>query len=78
MSPTIRTNALPLERWGRRILAQLQQQADRSRVGRWAFEFLMFGLKQAWACVFGGAMLAMLMATALLYPDEAALAPLPR
>jgi uncharacterized membrane protein YoaT (DUF817 family) len=37
-------------------------------------EFLVFGLKQAWASVFGAAMLAVLIATRLWYPDDAALA----
>ncbi len=31
----------------------------------------MFGLKQAWACLFGGAMLALLLATHLWWPDGA-------
>jgi uncharacterized membrane protein YoaT (DUF817 family) len=65
---------LPLERWGRDLLARVQTQADSTWLGRHAFEFLMFGLKQGWACIFGGAMLALLMATALWYPDEAPLA----
>ncbi len=26
-------------------------------------EFLVFGIKQAWACLFGGAMLALILAT---------------
>jgi len=38
------------------------------------FEFVSFGVKQAWACLFGGAMLALLLATHLLYPAEAPLA----
>lgn len=37
-------------------------------------EFLVFGLKQAWACLFGGAMLALIIATRFLWPEEAALA----
>lgn len=37
-------------------------------------EFLVFGLKQAWACLFGGAMLALIIATRLFWPDGAALA----
>ena len=37
-------------------------------------EFLVFGLKQAWACLFGGAMLALIIATRFLWPDDAALA----
>ena len=32
-------------------------------------EFLVFGLKQAWACLFGGAMLALIIATRLFWPD---------
>ena len=45
--------------------------------GRWhgyAYEFLLFGLKQAWACLFGGAMLGLLIATRLWWPDDAPLA----
>jgi len=37
-------------------------------------EFVVFGLKQAWACIFGAALLAVLMAARLWYPEEAALA----
>jgi len=37
-------------------------------------EFLVFGLKQAWACLFGGAMLAVIIATRLWWPDDAPLA----
>ncbi len=39
----------------------------------WLYEFLLFGFKQAWACLFGGLMLALLLATHLAYPDGAAL-----
>jgi len=39
----------------------------------WLVEFLVFGLKQAWACVFGAAMLAVLIGTRLWYPDDTAL-----
>lgn len=37
-------------------------------------EFLVFGAKQAWACVFGAALLALIVAARLWYPDEAVLA----
>ncbi|GAB3607255.1 DUF817 domain-containing protein [Conyzicola nivalis] len=37
-------------------------------------EFVVFGLKQAWACIFGAAVLAVLVGTRLWYPDDAALA----
>ena len=33
-------------------------------------EFVVFGLKQAWACIFGGLMLALMIATHLWYPAE--------
>jgi len=39
----------------------------------WAFEFLLFGFKQGWACLFGGLMLALLLATHFLYPVGAPL-----
>lgn len=32
-------------------------------------EFLVFGLKQGWACLFGGAMLGLILATRLWWPD---------
>jgi len=37
------------------------------------FEFLSFGVKQAWACIFGALMLFILMGTYLFYPENAAL-----
>jgi len=37
------------------------------------FEFLSFGIKQAWACLFGGLMLFLILATFLFYPEQAAL-----
>ncbi len=40
----------------------------------WAYEFLLFGFKQGWACLFGGLMLALLLGTHLLYPKDAPLA----
>jgi len=40
----------------------------------WLFEFLLFGFKQAWACLFGALMLGLLLATHLFYPEHAALA----
>lgn len=69
-----RQGGLPLEVQGRRWLEQIGRHSAGTRLGRAAFEFLMFGIKQAWACLFGGAMLALLLATHLLWPDEAWLA----
>ena len=39
----------------------------------WLYEFLLFVFKQAWACLFGGLLLALLLTTHLLYPDDASL-----
>lgn len=39
-----------------------------------AIEFLVFGLKQAWACLFGGVLLALIMLSATVWPEEASLA----
>jgi uncharacterized membrane protein YoaT (DUF817 family) len=38
------------------------------------YEFLRFGVKQGWACLFGGIMVALLLGTHLFYPRGAALA----
>ncbi len=48
--------------------------AARSRLRGYAYEFLLFGLKQAWACLFGGGMLALLIGTALFWPAHAPIA----
>ena len=48
--------------------------AERQGAGlRFAHEFVRFGVKQGWACLFGGLMLALLIATHFLYPKGAAL-----
>jgi uncharacterized membrane protein YoaT (DUF817 family) len=39
----------------------------------WLYEFLLFGFKQGWACLFGGLLLALLLGTHLFYPDAAPL-----
>ena len=39
----------------------------------WLYEFVLFGFKQGRACLFGGLMLALLLATHFLYPENAAL-----
>lgn len=39
-----------------------------------AYEFLLFGLKQAWACLYAGAMLTLLVGTHLLWPANAPIA----
>src|SRR5215510_8311224 len=53
-----------------------------ARIGQWAqgrnattfaYEFIRFGIKQGWACLFGAAMVALIVGTHLLYPRGAAL-----
>lgn len=48
-----------------------------AEAGRWngyAYEFLLFGLKQAWACLYGGTMLGLLLLTHFFWPETAPLA----
>lgn len=40
----------------------------------WLYEFLLFGFKQGWACLFGGLMLALLLGTRLFWPEHAPIA----
>ncbi len=54
---------------------RLGDQAERSgRSAQFAYEFVRFGIKQAWACLFGALMLGLLIATHLYYPRAAPLA----
>lgn len=53
-----------------RLLAGAPATGTRARL----VEFAVFVLKQAWACVFGAAFLAVLLAAKLWYPDDAVLA----
>ena len=53
--------------------AWVRPWAERSRWRGWVYEFLLFGLKQAWACLFGGIMVALLVGTRYLWPEDAAL-----
>jgi uncharacterized membrane protein YoaT (DUF817 family) len=48
--------------------------AERSRLNAFAYEFLLFGLRQAWAGIFGGAMLALILGTHLYWPKGAPIA----
>ena len=41
----------------------------RGRLADGLVEFVVFGLKQAWACLFGGLMLGMILVTRLWWPD---------
>lgn len=59
-----------IDEWAHRRLEALH---TRSRFARGIVEFVVFGAKQAWACVFGAILLVALAATALWYPGEVAL-----
>ena len=70
-------HAMSLNAWAKgRVLAldaASRPWAARSRLRGWTYEFLLFGLKQAWACLFGAALVALLIATHLWWPAHAAL-----
>jgi uncharacterized membrane protein YoaT (DUF817 family) len=57
-----------------RIRARLERYEPPPGRPSWLYEFVLFGFKQGWACLFGGLMLALLLGTHLFYPDGAALA----
>jgi uncharacterized membrane protein YoaT (DUF817 family) len=48
-------------------------RAPEGPIARALIELIVFGLKQAWACLFGALMLAMITLTALFYPAEASI-----
>ncbi len=62
---------LPLERFGRDLVEGLRRHAGSGRLTGAACEVLMFGLKQAWACLFGASLLVLLLGTHLFYPAHA-------
>ena len=59
-----------IDDYARRFLAAAPGRGAKARLT----EFVVFGLKQGWACIFGAALLAVLLAAKLWYPDTAALA----
>jgi uncharacterized membrane protein YoaT (DUF817 family) len=44
------------------------------RYQKWLWDFFLFGIKQAWACLFGGGMIFLIIASKYLWPDNAAIA----
>ncbi|MHA6298629.1 DUF817 domain-containing protein [Devosia sp. CAU 1758] len=54
-----------IDRGAHDVLARI----PRGRVADGLIEFLVFGLKQAWACLFGGLMLGMILVTRLWWPE---------
>jgi uncharacterized membrane protein YoaT (DUF817 family) len=67
------SGAVSLKDWIKGKVADLdgwaRPWAGRSRLNAFLYEFLLFGLKQAWACLFGGAMVALLLATHFWWPQ---------
>jgi uncharacterized membrane protein YoaT (DUF817 family) len=51
--------------------ARFGHWAGKRETTAFAYEFLRFGIKQGWACLFGGAMVGLLVATHFLYPRDA-------
>ncbi|MEP9351570.1 DUF817 domain-containing protein [Xanthobacter sp. KR7-225] len=47
--------------------------ARRGKLSAGLYEFLRFGIKQGWACLFGGILLGLIIATRLWYPAHAAM-----
>jgi len=54
-----------IDRAAHGVLARM----PRGRLADGLIEFAVFGLKQAWACLFGGLMLAMIVVTRLWWPE---------
>jgi uncharacterized membrane protein YoaT (DUF817 family) len=57
-----------------RVRARLEAAQPTRGWRSWIYEFLLFGFKQGWACLFGASMLALLLGTHLFYPAHATLA----
>lgn len=57
-----------------RVRAVLEARTPRAGWRLWVYEFLLFGFKQGWACLFGALMLALLLGTHFFYPEHAPLA----
>jgi uncharacterized membrane protein YoaT (DUF817 family) len=65
---------VPLERFIEVEALIGDRAAAQGPLAHFAYEFVRFGLKQAWACLFGALMLFLLVATHYLYPAQAPLA----
>lgn len=50
--------------------SRLGERAAQSKLTAFLYEFTRFGVKQAWACLFGGIMVALLIASHLFYPRD--------
>jgi len=59
-----------IDQWAHDRLDGFPEHGWRARL----VELVVFVLKQAWACIFGAAILALIVATRLWYPDDALIA----
>ncbi len=55
------------------VRARLERYDPKPGWQAWLFEFLLFGFKQGWACLFGALLLALLLGTHLFYPANSPL-----
>ena len=53
--------------------ARIGEWAESRKTTAFAYEFVRFGIKQGWACLFGGTMVALIVGTHLWYPRASAL-----
>lgn len=60
-----------LQTWLTRQREALRNWAVRGPWTAGLFEFVSFGIKQGWACIFGGLLLALILLTHLFYPGDA-------
>ena len=70
-APTSRVDLL-LAEWLPSLEKALERLLPR-QVTQALIEFLVFGIKQAWACLFGGLLLAGIMLTGLFWPSDSAM-----
>jgi uncharacterized membrane protein YoaT (DUF817 family) len=68
--PALTSVEVRIDTFANRLLRSAPATGGRARL----VEFAVFVLKQAWACVFGAAFLAVVLAAKLWYPDDAVLA----
>ncbi|UYO98126.1 DUF817 domain-containing protein [Microbacterium sp. M28] len=66
--------ATSLERRIDEVAHRLLRDASANGIRAGLIEFAVFVLKQAWACVFGAALLVAIVAARLWYPDDAVIA----
>jgi uncharacterized membrane protein YoaT (DUF817 family) len=57
-----------------RLWKKLDDYQPKGKYRRWLWEFILFGLKQAWACLFGGALLGLIILTKYTWPAHAPIA----